>query len=174
MAIALVFAAALVPARAADWHVRSLEREYAQLIRHGYERSVTFRQLVDNLNASDVLVYVHPQVTLRGTGGYLLNTVASAGGRRYLHVKLRAGGGDGTIAILAHELQHAYEVAQALDVHDAERMIALFARLDNGTCLRGNCFETDAAQDLQRDVAAELATWRKAKAKAKAKGRAGV
>jgi hypothetical protein len=164
MAIALVFAAALVPARAADWHVRSSESDYAQLIRHGYERSATFRQLVDSLNASDVVVYVQPQVARRGTRGHLVLNVASAGGRRYLLVKLRVRQDDGTIAILAHELQHAYEVAQARDVHDADRMTELFARLDNGTCLRAACYETDAAQEVQRAVAAELAKWRKERA----------
>jgi hypothetical protein len=162
VAIALVFAAALVPARATDWHVRSSESDYAQLIRHGYERSATIRQLVDSLNASDVVVYVEPQFARRGSGGYLLHSVASAGGRRYLRVRLRVGGGDKTLAILAHELQHAYEVAQVRDVHDRDAMTALFARLDNGMC-RGACYETDAAQEIQRAVADELAKWRKGK-----------
>jgi hypothetical protein len=162
MAMALVFAAALVPARAADWHVRSSESKHGQLIRHGYERSVTFRQLVDSLNASDVIVYVEAQPEFNArTGGLLLHSVVSAGGHRYLRVKLRGGGGDGTIAVLAHELQHAHEVAQARDVHDDEQMTALFARLDNRTCLRRACYETNAAQEVQGAVAAELATWRK-------------
>jgi hypothetical protein len=43
-------------------------------------------------------------------------------------------------------------------------MTELFARLDNGTCLRAACYETDAAQEVQRAVAAELAKWRKERA----------
>ncbi len=47
------------------------------------------------------------------------------------------------VAWLAHELQHALEVAAATEVRDVEGLRRLFARI--GTDLGNGQFETDAA-----------------------------
>jgi hypothetical protein len=63
------------------------------------------------------------------------------------------------IAILAHELQHAIEVAQAPEVRDSvdiERMFSALA-LTFG-CGGTTCYETQAAKDVERIVSQELTT----------------
>jgi hypothetical protein len=139
-----------------DPHVRTVERKVASLIDLGVARSVTFRQLVDQLNASDVVVYVAFKQTRDGLGAYLAHDIIVAGGRRYLHVAIETLGTDRHIvARLGHELQHALEVAQALDARDAAALERLFTRLDVRSICKG-CFETAAALRIQAAIETEL------------------
>jgi hypothetical protein len=55
---------------------------------------------------------------------------------------------------LAHELQHAVEVARATDVRSAERFEAMYAAL--GTSANPRRYETAAAQDVGVRVRREL------------------
>ena len=60
-------------------------------------------------------------------------------------------------AAMAHELQHAREVAEATNVRSSADMQALFKRLDSGTCvLIRSCMETVAAVRLEAVVLDEL------------------
>ena len=141
-----------------DPHVRTTEPKVASLIDLGLTGSATFRQLVDQLNGSDVVVYVALKQTRDGLGAYLAHDVVVAGGRRYLHVAIETLGTDRHIAArLGHELQHAVEVAQAPDVRDAATLEQLFTRLDVRSICRG-CFETAAALKVQSDIETELAS----------------
>lgn len=158
MTIVMMMAALLAAQDLSACHVRSSDPKIAALIQAGLEQSTTFRRVVDALDRSDVIVYVKPQIRRQGLGGYLAHNVLNGGRYRYLHVSIAVRGTNaGAISVLAHELQHALEVAEHSDARDADGVQQLFARLSLGQgCGVGNCFETDAALGVQAAVLAEL------------------
>jgi hypothetical protein len=146
-------------------HVRSSEPWILALINTGFARSAAFRQLVDTLNASDVIVYVESQVTResrqihRGSlDAYLIHHVVDQGGHRYLRIGLGARGSDRRlISVLAHELQHAVEIALVPEIRDDESLQNFFSRASLSFSCAGACYETQGAIDIQRKVNEELA-----------------
>jgi hypothetical protein len=140
-----------------DEHVRSAQPEVVTRIRDGLGRSATFNELMAFLDGSDVVAYVELGYRMpSGLEGYLAHSVLASGGRRYLRIFVDIGlQHDRSIEIIAHELQHATEVAIARDVKSDGDMQKLFKRLDSGRCQR-RCAETDAAVDVQRTVSREL------------------
>ena len=80
-----------------------------------------------------------------------------AGGIRYIHVMADVTGAETRgIGIIAHELQHAIEVAKAPDVRDDRHLALLFERAHLQFGCAGECFETRAALNVQYQVIAEL------------------
>jgi hypothetical protein len=140
-----------------DWQVRSSSPYLSDLLAQGYAKSVTFRHLIVRLNESDVVVYIEPHLTMQSTrSGYLTSDVVIGGSKRYLRIRINPRGRTNTIiALLAHELQHALEVADAPGVRDEITFEKHFALIDSGTCRRG-CYETIAARETQSAVAKEL------------------
>jgi hypothetical protein len=156
MVAMLALAATLTGQVPQDPHVRTTERKVTSLIELGLTGSATFRRLVDQLNGSDVVVYVALKQGRDGLGAYLAHDIVVAGGRRYLHVAIETLGTDRHIvARLGHELQHAVEVAQAPDVRDAAALERLFSGLDVRSVCK-DCFETAAALEVQTAVESEL------------------
>ena len=138
-------------------HVRSADVRVQALIEKGVARSATFRHLLDSLDASDVIVYVAPKHSRPDLNGYLPHRVTVAGPYRYLHVMVDLlGAEDRIIGVVAHELQHAVEVAEAPDVRDDRSLTRLFARAHINFYCGEDCFETRAAIDVQYDVIGEL------------------
>jgi hypothetical protein len=82
------------------------------------------------------------------------------GGHRSLHVALEIHGAERRlVALIAHELQHAVEVAQDPHAHDAESLERLFASLAvSFDCGATSCSETQTAKDVETAVSAELKT----------------
>ncbi len=112
------------------------------------EKSATLRSIVDRITASNVIVYI----TCDRFGSVALygRTIWATGNReaRYLRVEIDCMLTQGSfIGILAHELQHVAEVADATDVVDEASFGKLFATVGYATCNRGPSeqFETDAA-----------------------------
>ena len=139
------------------WRVRSTDGYFQMLILDGYSRSERFRRLVDRLNQSDVIIYVeaHRRTDAR-YNGYLVDDVRVGGQNRYLRIRLKARGlRDLMIGLVAHELQHALEVAEAPNVRDADTFHAHFRRIDNGTCPT-SCYETTAAEQTEAAVLRDL------------------
>jgi hypothetical protein len=152
LAMAAILTTQVVP----DPHVRTTEPKLAALIELGLTGSGTFRQLVEQLNASDIVVYVVLKQDRDGLGAYLSHDIVSAGGRRFLRVAIDTLGTESlVVARLGHELQHALEVAQAPEVRDAASLEQLFTRLDIRSVCVG-CYETAAALQVQAAVEAEL------------------
>ncbi len=126
-------------------------------------RSVTFQRLVDAVADSDLIVYVS-RTSLGGTlCGALRFVGAGANGGRYLLIELNDGRGDdlGTlserlaaIATLAHELQHALEVAFATDVRDLASFEAFYNGV--GSVSRRDLVDTQAAQLAGEQVYFEM------------------
>lgn len=154
MMLALVFTAQ----NSAERHIRTTDARILTLIGAATARSETFRHLVDVLNVSDVIVYVEPKQTRQALGGYLAHNITTAGAFRYVHVAIETHGADGRlIPQLAHELQHAVEVAQSPDARDPERLMEMFERLAvKFGCAGSTCSETQAAKDVEHIVGEEL------------------
>ena len=142
-----------------DGHVRTTEPKILQLIDAGLSHSDTFRRLVATLNESDVIVYIEPKLLRRALGGYLAHNVVARGGYRYLHIAVETQGAERRlVSLLAHELQHAVEVAQTPDAQDEESLQRMFARLAvKFGCGGTTCSETQAAKDVEYIVREEFA-----------------
>jgi hypothetical protein len=118
-------------------------------------KSPTFRALVAALEQSDVLVYVDESWLLKGVAGKL-HFAAVAGAYRIVRVTI-----DGHLspvrrmATLAHELQHALEIAGAPDVV-SEPTLAAFYRRTGLSLLRTDTYESQAAVEVGRRVLDEV------------------
>ena len=130
------------------------------LIQHGMARSATLQDLTSHLERAGVIVYVSYSHELpRGTAGRT-RLIAASAGWRYLSTELsdelsRAD----LLSLLAHELQHAVEIADEPGAVDDASLIALYRRL--GADERSNgagsiWFETQAAINVGRKVLMEV------------------
>lgn len=137
--------------------LRSGSARLTTMIGDGVRRSRTFADLVRALHDTNVIVYVEPVHVLpvEVAGRILLQTVA--GGQRYLRVQVRPTlPRDQIIAVIAHELQHALEVAGDPNVVDEAGLKALYWKIGHMT-YGMNGFDTDAARETGRVVWQELA-----------------
>ena len=108
--------------RGSDRHVRSL-------VDDGVARSPFFRALVDQLERSDVVVYVRCGRLPSRLDGQL-TFVSAAGGLRYVLVQIAWDRpAQRKIAILGHELQHALEIAALPAIVDQPSMVREYARI---------------------------------------------
>lgn len=136
---------------------RPVDAIAAEAFERALTRSATARTLVQRLEASNVIVHIESSRNMPlGIGG-MTRFVVSRGGFRYLRItigtelpaRLRA-------AILAHELQHACEVADS-PADDVESLRNLFEHQGHRN---GEFFETTAAIQAERHVQLELRTAR--------------
>lgn len=147
-------AAAVDPLRP---HVRGLTPKMKELIALGKRRSATFRSLVETLDQSDIVVYIESTNALpSGLDGRLM-FLTSAGGVRYLHAQVTAGlNVEELIAVAAHELQHAVEVAMHPEVRDSVTLGLLYERIGVRSTAARERYDTAAAQLAGKRVRAEL------------------
>ena len=134
--------------------VRAESDAVRALIAGGMQRSETFRELSARLDTSDVVVYVRFSPCSGGVPACLVWASTGAGARR-LVIKVDRFGRtvDELMALLAHELQHANEVATASEITDVASFQASFASR-GWKHLAG--FETGEATRITKQVAAEL------------------
>jgi hypothetical protein len=139
--------------------VRSTERFMIALIREGYDRSPGFRDLVDVLQQSNVIVLVQPAAC---AGGRIRSCLVSVNGtRRERHIRINVDthtSHDALIATVAHELQHAVEIAEHPDVIDGSGVLELYRHIAVGRCrerLSEEC-ETARALNTEKMVLEEL------------------
>jgi hypothetical protein len=130
--------------------VRSTERFMIALIREGYERSPTFRNLVDTLQQSNVIVYVQPAACAGGRIRSCLVAVGGSSQSRQIRIKVdpRHTTNDRLIATVAHELQHAAEVAEHPEVIDGSGLLKLYRKLAFGRCHEGLSEECETTRAL--------------------------
>lgn len=154
----MVLALAITAQDSSARHVRSTEPKIVMLIDAGIAGSATFRGLIETLNESDVIVYIQPNRTRQALGGYLAHNIVARGQYRYLSISVEiAGSRRRLVSLLAHELQHAVEVAHAPEVRDPESLERLSDRLTiKFGCGVTSCFETQAAKDVEYIVKEEL------------------
>lgn len=137
--------------------MRGLEPRVQKLIERGVSISATFRRLVEELNASDVMAHVRHQRMPDGFRGYLVHRVREANGLRYLHIAVDSRGAEArVIGLIAHELQHALEVARTPEVGRLRHIDEFFASIADQGCRSAKCFETSAAVGVQEAMLREL------------------
>ena len=146
-------------AAASSPRLRASDLQMRLLIDEAISKSATVRALVEHLAASDVIVYVacefDPSVRTAGR----LNFMTAAGGVRYVVIRLKLRRRHAAIAMLAHELQHAAEIAGTPSIVDAESLAREYARMGYRSYgSHGFAFDTQAAVDVGRRVADELMT----------------
>ena len=144
-------------------HVRSTTPEIRELIHEGEELSMTLRDQIARLSASDLVVYVEydyfPATHVAG----FVSFIGAGGGWRYLKVSIRWDLPRGQqLAILGHELQHAAEIAAAAEVVDPLSMARLYARIGSERrSARCRAFDTRAAVDVEGRVRSEVNSLRR-------------
>ena len=140
-----------------DRHVRTTDRYVQSLLLQGVRRSATFAELVRALNQSDVIVYIQFVDILPSTLSGRLMLAADAHGQRYLRIQVRQTlTPNESIALMGHEIRHALEVAGSPEVRDAQGLIGLYQRIGDVSVMGMHAYETDAAQDVGRQVRTEL------------------
>ena len=136
-------------------HVRTEQRAVRRLLALGFTQSPTFASLVARLERSDVIVYIEQVARLQGGLEGRLVMLPRAGHHRYVRVQIASqDNADQSTAILGHELRHAVEVADAVDVSNDVELAALYRRI--GIDTGHNKFDTNAAQEIGRRVLKEL------------------
>ena len=136
-------------------HVRAADLRAEAAIALGMERSPTFRSLVEAIQHSDLIVYVTAQFWMAVPIDGEIHFLTMAGEHRFLHVIVRGELSPwDRCAIVAHELQHAQEIAAAPGVRDTASMDALYHQI--GFAVGVDRHETDAARSAATQVMREL------------------
>ena len=139
-------------------HLRILDGQLKSLFEHGLTQSPTLRALADKVGAASILVFVEGDIRMPERLGARLQFVTSIDGVRYVRVDINCPlAPRRQIALLAHELQHALEIAERPGIGDIEAMESMYENIgfqsfDNG---RHRGFETHAAIDVQETVERE-------------------
>jgi len=138
--------------------VRPLGERAVLAIERGIEQSPTFRELVARLERSDVVVYVSVEPRPESKCPGATRFVTASKYSRFLHISIdRALPPKDTIALLAHELRHAIEIADAPAVQDLDSFRQYYERQGfHNEQMR--TFDSRAARETGRRVRAELAT----------------
>lgn len=134
--------------------VRAATVQMRALIADTANRSRVVRDLLDRLACTDVIVYVEftasPEIPLART-----KLVTAVPGARFLRIGInRRVSGPDVGAMLAHELQHALEIAEQEEVRDDDGVRRLFRRI--GRAIGADEFETEAARRVEAIARAEL------------------
>ena len=136
-------------------HIRSTGNSVRKLLQRGYRESPTFADLVARLQRSDVIVYIEDVPHLPGTLDGRMMMLPRAHGHRYVRIQIALrGSAVDAIAVLAHELQHAVEVADAVEVSDTDGLARLYRRI--GLRVGPHIYDTVAARQIGRNVRREL------------------
>lgn len=144
-----------------DGHVRTADPIIREALAQGLRQSPTLRTLVDRLRETDVVVYLLPDDYAQRRLAGRLTFLSAAAGIRYLVVRLnRQARFDELIAAVAHELQHALEIADAPEIVDSASLEREYRRLgyvNPRSPTPGVSFDSHAAVEAGRQVLREVA-----------------
>ncbi|MGH9371392.1 MAG: hypothetical protein ACRD15_07670 [Vicinamibacterales bacterium] len=136
--------------------IRSGSARITTLLADGVRRSKTFADLVTKIHQTNVIIYIEQSFGLPPdmNGRILLQTFA--GNQRYLRIQVRVPlQSDQTIAVIAHELHHALEVADDPAVVDEAGLVELYLRIGHRS--HGvDGYDTEAARAAGQLVRREL------------------
>jgi len=136
-------------------HLRTTSALLTSLVAEGREHSPTFRHLADGLESSNVIVYLEATPHMEGRYRGRVHFMGAQAGYRYLRIQIRtAMSRYDIVASIAHELQHANEIAAHPDVVCEAGLAALYRRIgdEHDWCM----FETSQAQQAGRTVRLEI------------------
>src|SRR5262245_11576255 len=132
------------------------------LVAQAAQRSPSIRDLIDRIEASDVIVYVRMRQFARSDlDGRVALLSTMPAGQRYLMIELACARSDVvTIATLGHELYHAMEIASEPSIVDARGLRSYYTKHGERTGeTQGNVtFETRGAEQAGVQVRRELFT----------------
>ncbi len=140
-------------------HVRTNDSRMRAAIADGIAGSAVFRDLVAQLDASDVIVYVENDCLMPAPLAGRLTFMSSAGGLRYVLVRIACTlEGRAQIAMLGHELRHAVEIADAGSIVDQPSLAEAYQRIGflSGVMRAGPGYDSHAAIETGRRVWEEL------------------
>lgn len=137
------------------YHVRSTDIRAQEWIQAGAEGSPTFRELLIRLSDSDLIVYV--QVVDRITNAFGRTFfVTSTATVRYLRIEVVLGGNlTEMVALVAHELQHAAEIAGAPRVRDRQTLAQFYLGMSENSLASGQ-YDSAEARYTEARVKREL------------------
>jgi len=141
---------------AAQSRVRPTFPRARKALEAGRARSPTLRSLVDTIDRSNVIVHIVDGSCPGPRTRACTTFVAQSGGSRYLRITIAEFlPPEAIIVVLAHELQHIAEIAEAPEVNSGGKLATLFAHA--GWSAGHGSFESRRAIDLSTRVAGELA-----------------
>jgi hypothetical protein len=138
--------------------VRAVDGRVAAALAEGVRRSPTFARLIATIQRSDVIVYVESLHTLPASISGRM--ILMANGTRFRYVRVQVSQGlppDQLISTIAHELQHAVEVAEHPHVRSDAALIELYRRIGAGSSTMFS-YDTEAAVRIGAQVRKELGT----------------
>lgn len=156
--VALVIQSVMPAAQPVRWnHIRTTNSRIRAAIAEGHARSMTFRNLVQDIEASNIIVYIDRGDCTCDRARACLGFVSSVAGVRYLrsYVSLRQIQRE-LIQQIAHELFHASEIAGAPEVTSRAEFAGFFEGLRVSGCREPKCYETRGALRSEALVRAEL------------------
>jgi|SRR5262245_3630013 len=111
--------------------VRSEDPLLSAAIVQGATRSTTFRRLIEAIDATDGLVYVMEGKCGQGVAGCLHMSLEIAGTNRLLRILVtpRRAPGCELIALIGHELQHAFEALSNPNIKTGFALSSFFHRI---------------------------------------------
>jgi hypothetical protein len=138
--------------------IRLVDDRIKALFRTGLERSGLLRELVERVDAGNVVVYIGLNLAIDKSLAGSLAFVGDVGSYRYLRVAINPNlRPEHIIASLAHELQHVLEVVAHPEVRSEADLLALYRRIGHENRVSATLgWETAAAQQVSRDVRREL------------------
>jgi hypothetical protein len=161
--ITVAAVAAPAPMTTVARRVRSLDPNVLVALREGITRSATVRRLVDTIEESDVIVYLQEGACHDAAACTMIAETPGPGRLLRVNFVLRTPAGatvllchrDRLVAQIAHELQHAVEIANNPDVASARSLENLYRRIG---IRRGNqsAYESSAAIEAGERALAEL------------------
>jgi hypothetical protein len=135
--------------------IRPMQDVGARLLADGMAHSPTFRWLVDRLDRSNVIVYIDVRPDMPAHLGGSLRFLARSATDHFVKIQLnRVFHRKTLVALLAHELQHAVEVAESGQVNSADDLRQLYRRV--GVLTGTDQYDTVAAQRAGYVVRDEL------------------
>lgn len=155
----LSISSALAAERVGGPRLRPQDSRSTQVLKEGAARSTTFRALVNRIEASNLIVYLAVNPTMKSTLSGALTWMTRAGEFRYVRASISAELPlEQMIASVAHELQHAVEVIEDESVTDERSLVELYKRIGQPSRAAGpSGWETLAAQRTGTQVRRELA-----------------
>ncbi len=140
-------------------HVRTTDSRMRAAMADGIAGSAFFRDLVAQLDASDVIVYVENDCQMPPPLAGRLTFMSSTGGHRYVLVRIACTlDGRAQIAMLGHELRHAVEIADADSIVDEPSLAVAYQDIGfaSNVMAAGTGFDSRAAIEAGRRVWDEL------------------
>jgi hypothetical protein len=140
-------------------HLRPTEARLRALLNDAARSSTTVRALIDRITASDLVVLIQCERDPAIRAGGRLNFITASGGVRYVLIRLKRNlPRPAAIALLAHELQHAAEIADLPAIVDEQSLAREYARIGGRAKHNGSAitFDTRSAVDIGERVFDEV------------------